>query len=260
MRHLTQAGSKERAVGARRNAVAKQRGSRLASLAILLTLGLALLLGGSGCGGGGSSGPATPQSPPPGPPAACVTGTVAGYMGTSCSQGATVYNWTSYSCTSTPSSICDGLGVNGANLAIAMDPRGQYTILVGQTNLWNVTAGQSVDVMIQGTVYGATKNGNWPHFKGLAGQTGDGTEENITTVGCSVSGNCTNNLNGVSDDLCDAAKPGNCVDLSVIPSQFLATFNAATSTNPYSLTIEIKLNGGTSGSATLYSVGTHLIP
>ncbi|HUI42055.1 MAG TPA: hypothetical protein VL523_08810 [Terriglobia bacterium] len=228
-----------------------------AALFVLLALGLAVVLTGVGCGGGSS-----PQMQLPSGPgvSACVSGTVSSYLGTSCSQGSTVYHWLSYSCTSTPSSICNGLGANGANLSMSLDPQGPYTLLVGETDLWNVTAGQSVDVVISGTVYGATHNNNWPHFHGLPGQTGDGSEEDITTVNCSATGNCTNGLNGVSEDLCDSAHLGNCSDLSMIPVQIDATFKAAPAADPYTLTIEIKLNGGTSGSATLYSVGTHLIP
>jgi hypothetical protein len=219
---------------------------------------LAALLVESGCGGGSSSpvqkGPSNPS------PQECVSSTVAKYIGTSCALGATVYNWQSYSCTSTPSSICDSLGANGANLAMARDPQGPYTLLVGETNLWNVSAGQTVDVVISGTLYGATRNNNWPHFNGLKGQTGDGTEDNTTTVNCASSGACTNSLNGVSDDPCDVNHPDNCVDLPMIPSAIDASFTAATSSNPYTLTVEIKLNGGTSGTATLYSVGLHLLP
>jgi len=193
---------------------------------------------------------------------ACVNGTVASYLGTTCSEGATVYHWSSYSCNSTPSSICVALGPNGSNLQMALDSNGPYTLLAGRTSLWNVRAGQSVDVVIRGSVYGATTNANWPHFNGLPGQTGDATEENITTVGCAASGNCLDGHNGVSDILCSAEGPvANCTEQSTITpyNPDRATFNPAPSTNPYPLTIEIKLNGN-SGAATLYSVGTHLIP
>lgn len=216
----------------------------------------------AGCGGGGSSYQSSTTGGPPPPTQACVTGTVASYIGTSCSQGGTVYHWVSYSCTSTPTSICDSLGINGANVAMAMDSsgKGPYTILVGETTAWDVTAGQSVDVVISGTVYGAYHNDNWPHFRGLRGQTGDGSEDNITTVGCSAMATCSDSQNGVSEDLCDQNHPQNCVDVSTIPTFDEASFGAAASAAPDSLTIEIKLNGGTSGTATLYSVGTHLIP
>src|SRR5437764_4032865 len=76
---------------------------------------------------------------------ACKDGTVASYIGTSCSQSNTVFNWNSYTCTSTPKSICDGLGTKGANLKIRLDPSGPHTLLLGATRLWNVTAGQNVD-------------------------------------------------------------------------------------------------------------------
>jgi hypothetical protein len=194
-----------------------------------------------------------------------VTGTVASYIGTTCSQGNTVYNWLSYSCTSTPSSICSSLGTNGSNIQMALDPQGPYTLLVGRTTAWDVTAGQSVDVVISGTVYGATSNGNWPHFKcvpGQRGQTGDGTEETITTVNCATSAGCLDAHSGVSDILCSATSPvANCTEQGTITpySPYKATFTAAPSTAPDGLSIEFKLNGN-SGSASLCSVGTHLIP
>ena len=194
--------------------------------------------------------------------AACVDGTVASYLGTSCSQGATVYHWTSYTCTSNPSSICGSLGPNGSNIAMAMDPNGPYTILVGKTFLWNVSAGQSVDVVINGTVYGAVSNQNWPHFRGVTGCVGGGTEENITTVSCSASGSCLDANQGVSDILCsETSPPANGTDQSSIAAYapYRATFNPASSSSPYALTIEIKLNGN-QGAAALFSVGTHLIP
>jgi hypothetical protein len=247
--------------------------SRLATAALLATLGLAIAAFTGGCGGGGGgTASVTPTQPiqpvqPSQPAAACVNGTVASYIGTSCSQGATVYNWSSYTCTSTPSSICDALGTNGSNLAMHLDPKGPYTLLIGQTELWNVTAGQSVDVVISGTVSGAASNANWPHFNhgdvSAGGQTGDGTEENITTVNCATAANCLDSNNGVSDIPCSATSPpANCTEQATIApySVYKASFRAAPSTAPYGLTIEIKLNGGTSGTATLYSVGTHLIP
>jgi len=213
-----------------------------------------------GCGGGGGAQPAVPSVPAG--PAACVTGTVASYIGTTCSQGNTVYNWLSYSCTSTPSSICFSLGSNGSNIQIALDPQGPYTLLVGRTAAWRVTAGQSVDVVISGTVYGARSNGNWPHFKGFPGQTGDGTEESTTRVNCATSAGCLDAHQGVSDILCSATSPvANCTEQPTIApyTRYRANFNAAPSTAPYGLSIEVKLNGN-SGTASLYSLGTHLIP
>jgi hypothetical protein len=227
----------------------------------LSSLALAILLAMTSCGGSSSSGPQGPSSP--GGVAACVSGTVASYLSASCSQGASVFHLQSYTCTSTPSSICTGLGTNGSNIQMALDPQGPYTLLVGKTSLWNVTAGQSVDVVISGTVYGALSNQNWPHFLHLQGQTGDGTEENKTTVDCLLTGGCTDSNDGVSDVLCSAdSPPANCTDQSSIApySAYRATFKAAPSTSPYAMTVEIKLNGGSTGTATLYSVGLHLPP
>jgi hypothetical protein len=191
----------------------------------------------------------------------CKDGTVASYMGTSCSQGNTVFNWNSYTCTSNPKSICDGLGTKGANLKIRLDPSGPHTLLLGATRLWNVTAGQNVDVVIKGTVAGATTNQNWPHFVGLRGQTGDGTEDNKTTVDCASHGTCKNGPKGVSDILCTATGPAaNCTQQKKIDAYLVArtTFDPAMLSNPYAMTVEIKLNGGTNGTATLYSVGLHV--
>ena len=166
----------------------------------------------------------------------------------------------SYTCTSTPKSLCDSLGTKGSNLKIRLDPSGPHTLLLGATRLWNVTAGQNVDVVIKGTVSGATTNQNWPHFVGLRGQTGDGTEDNKTTVDCRSRGTCRNG-NGISDILCTPdGPPANCTQQQKI-DRYLSqrtTFDPATMANPYPLTVEIKLNGGTNGTATLYSVGIHV--
>ncbi len=191
----------------------------------------------------------------------CASGTVASYLGTSCSQYSVVYHWLSYSCTSTPSSICEALGTNGSNVTIKTTPNDPGTLFVmANESRWNVTAGQNVDVVIRGTVYNATINHNWPHFDHhLAGQTGDGTGEYITTVGCGA--NCRNANKGASDILCSSTSPvANCTDqASMAPyAGALATFNPATSASPYSLTIEVKLDGGKNGTASLRSVGTHL--
>ena len=237
------------------------------ALIVLLTLGLAATLSVVGCGGGG--GTTSSISGPTGggggggggPMAACAGGTVSTYISSGCSQGSTVYSFTSYTCTSNPATLCSGLGVKGLNLGMKPDPNGTNTLLVGDTSTWNVTAGESVDVVISGTVYGATANQNWPHFHGIPGQTGDGTEENITTVGCAASGNCLDPNNGKSDILCSASSPiANCTDQSSSSfyNAYIARFNAAPASSPYTLTIEIKLNGGTNGTASLFSVGTHL--
>jgi hypothetical protein len=191
-------------------------------------------------------------------PPTCDRGTVADYIGTSCSQLQAVFHWTSYTCTSTPARICDSLGRNGSKLHMLLDPNGPRTLLVGNTSLWNVKAGESVGVVIRGTIYGAVSNGNWPHFQGQRGQTGDGTENNITTVDCGA--NCRS-LNGVSEVPCSATSPpANCEDTRTVGPYLraIAEFPPATSANPYPMTVEVKLDGGTSGTATLYSVGIHV--
>ena len=210
-----------------------------------------------GCGGGTTSA----QGPAPNPVngiSACADGTVASYMGTTCSQLPAVMQWTSYTCTSTPSTLCTALGTNGSNVKMKMDPNGKHTILVVGQGLWNVTAGQSVDVVIYGTVYGAKANNNWPHFGTQLGQTGDGAEDNKTTVSCGA--NCIA-LQGVSDIPCSNTSPvAYCVDQLTIDAYLSQTakFVAATASQPYQFTIEIKLDGGISGTATLQSVGIHL--
>jgi hypothetical protein len=218
---------------------------------LLVTLGVALI----GCGGGMGSQLSTSQQSNI---AACADGTVASYLGTTCSQTPATMQWTSYSCTSTPASICTALGVNGSNVKMKMDPNGHHTILVTSQNLWNVTAGQKVDVVISGKVYGATTNNNWPHFGTQLGQTGDGMEDNTTTVFCST--NCVA-LQGVSDIPCTNTSPvPYCVDQQVIDAYLSQTakFHAATSDQPYDFTIEIRLDGGISGTATLLTLGVHL--
>jgi hypothetical protein len=229
---------------------------RAAGLAWWLAAGLTLLLPLAGCGGGSTASQFVASE---NGIATCADGTVASYMGTTCSQMPSIVHWTSYSCTSTPSSICAALGPNGSNITMRID--GPHTILVGvgSSGLWNVTAGQRVDVVIQGTVYGATSNDNWPHFD-FPGQTGDGTEDNKTTVGCAASGNCIK-LGGVSDIPCSNTSPVEyCFDQDTIDAYLSANarFNPAPANQPYPLTIEIKLDGGISGTATLRSVGIHL--
>ena len=88
----------------------------------------------------------------------CGVGTIAGYIGNTCSQPPTVFHWISYSCTSTPASICQRLGNNGREIHVRLDPNGPNTLLVGGTHLSDVSAGQSVDIMIRGSVYNANVN------------------------------------------------------------------------------------------------------
>lgn len=209
----------------------------------------------------------------------CVSGTVATYVGTTCEldAGGTsdkvtyVFNSAAdggYTCTGT-ASICTSLGVNGANLAMKLDPVGPYTLNVGNTDLWNVSGNESVDVKITGTVQGIVLNENWPHFNGLLGQTGGGVEDDITTVNCSATHNCTDSLNGTSAVVCDALTTNgpNCNDYRCPILTILARISCYNQdaagmndvTTPYAFTIEVKLaaNGGT---ATFYGVGTHLLP
>jgi hypothetical protein len=196
----------------------------------------------------------------------CAKGTIASYLGTSCLQVTTVYHWNSYSCTSNPPSICAKLETNGSNVNIMMDPNGANTLLWQARGLWNVSAGQSVDIVIRGTVYGASANGNWPHYKsangsgvGWVGQTGDGSVETITTVACGD--HCKGGKHGESDVLCSATGPKEyCNETDRMIPYFPegALFAPAPADDPYPLTIEIKLNGGKSGTASLWSLGTHL--
>jgi len=190
----------------------------------------------------------------------CDKGTVASYIGTSCSQPPAVFHWISYSCTSTPSSICDRIGTNGKEIHVRLDPNGPNTLLVGSTHLWDVTAGQSVDIVIRGSVYNANLNLTWPHFyPGQPTQTGDGTEENITTVECGE--NCISG-NGVSSYLCAAGSADmNCLDQAKEKPYWasgVAKFRLTGPDSPYPFSIEVKLNGGTNGTATLRSLGIHL--
>jgi len=229
------------------------------AVVLFLSLASASCGGGGGAGGGGEA--TIPGPPPPvgdnGAIAACAHGTVASYLGTTCAQPPAYMYWKSYTCTSVPSSICNALGPNGSNIHMSMDPNGHHTILIGSKKLWNVTAGQSVKVVISGTVYGATTNNNWPHFGDLPGQTGDGTENNKTTVFCGS--NCVA-LNGVSEIPCTSTSPvANCVDQKKIDAYLWATakFHAAPVEHPYDFTIEITLNGGITGTATLQLLGIH---
>lgn len=190
----------------------------------------------------------------------CGVGTIAGYIGTTCSQPPTVFHWTSYSCTSTPSSICERLGRNGSEIHVRLDPNGPNTLLVGGTRAWDVQAGQRVNIVIRGSVYNANVNLTWPHFyPGERAQTGDGSEENITTVECGE--NCVAR-EGVSAYRCASDSPDmNCNNQPKIAPYIhtgVAKFRPAGPDAPYPFTVEIKLDGGTSGSATLRSLGLHI--
>ncbi|HEV2424516.1 MAG TPA: hypothetical protein VGZ29_06795 [Terriglobia bacterium] len=209
----------------------------------------------------------------------CGAGTVATYLGTTCeldaggSSDKVTYTFNSvdsggYTCTGT-ASICNGIGTNGANLAIKQDVGGPYTLRIGNTDLWNVSGTGRVDLKITGTVQGATLNENWPHFNGQPGQSGAGVEDNITTVDCSGTHGCLDSKNGVNQVVCDASETNgpNCNDnrcplLTILSGISCYQTEGATfkdSTTPYAFTIEIKL-AANGGSATLYSVGTHLLP
>jgi len=228
-----------------------RKGWLAAGSAVLVALAIVLC----GCGGGGASIPSAAQQESI---SACADGSVASYLGTTCSQHPAIMHWNSYTCTSVPSSVCTALGTNGANIRMKMDPNGHHTILVTSSGLWNVTAGQKVDVVIAGSVYGATTNNNWPHFGTSPGQTGDGTEDNKTSVSCST--NCVA-LQGVSDIPCTNTSPVEyCIDQIVIDPYLsqAAKFHPATADQPYNFTIEIKLDGGITGTATLQSLGVHL--
>lgn len=202
----------------------------------------------------------------------CPQDTIANYISSiqMCEQPPAVDIFTGYSCTSTPSSICTNLGVNGSSINMILDPNGGHTFLfqatgAGAAKLWNVTAGQSVHITVTGKIWGATKNDTWPHFDaaaGLSGQTGDATEENKVTVVCGAS--CAGDgRNGISDILCNAAVTGGieCVDqgTDVYITPFGAQFTAAPANAPYDFTIELIMNGGTTGTATIKSMGIHLL-
>jgi hypothetical protein len=189
----------------------------------------------------------------------CETGTVASYVGTSCSFQPVVYHWESYSCTSTPASICDRLGRNGSGIHVRLDPNGPPTLLIGGTHLWDVQAHESVDIVIRGSVSGATVNLTWPHFwPGQPATTGDGSEENITTVECGPG--CGPKNQGVSATRCSVSDAEENCSEHRITTYFgaIANFRAANPESPYPMTIEVKLSGGNSGSANIRSLGLHV--
>ena len=188
----------------------------------------------------------------------CEPGTVASYMGHTCALPPAVYHWVSYECTSTPSKICDRLGEHGLEIHMRRDPNGPNTLLVGGTDKWNVKAGESIHVIIRGTVYGATGNLTWPHFHSERAATGDGYSENITKVDCGD--NCTQG-DGSSNFRCDSSAPEeNCMEQRrIAPYQHaISRFRAATADNPYPFRIEVKMSGGTNGTASLRSLGLHI--
>jgi hypothetical protein len=189
----------------------------------------------------------------------CEPGTIASYLGTTCALPPAVYHWVSYECTSTPSNICNRLGKNGEEIHVRRDPNGPNTLLVGGTDRWNVKAGESIHVVIRGTVYGASGNITWPHFHQQRASTGDGYEENITKVDCGE--NCIGEHNGSSAFRCDASSPDeNCNEQHRIAAYMhnAARFNPAPPDKPYPFTIEVKMSGGTNGSASLRSLGLHI--
>ena len=68
-------------------------------------------------------------------------------------------------------------------------------------------------------------------------------------------------LQGVSDIPCSNTSPVEyCIDQIVIDPYLsqAAKFHPATADQPYNFTIEIKLDGGITGTATLQSLGVHL--
>jgi hypothetical protein len=164
-----------------------------------------------------------------------------------CSQGPITYGWTGIACKSTPSTLCSGM-TGATPVQVKLDPQGAYTLLIGYFSAapypWAVGKGQTVDLMISGTVTGSTKNANWPHDQLI---TGDGRVDEITTVLCGA--NCIK-ANGISHTFCDSTSCVNANDLNG------GTYNNGT----YDFTIEFKLSGGTAGTATLKSLGTHLAP
>jgi hypothetical protein len=188
----------------------------------------------------------------------CEPGTVASYLGTTCALPPAVYRWLSYECTSTPSNICNRLGKNGEEIHIRRDPNGPNTLLVGGTDRWNVKAGESIHVVIRGNVYGATGNNTWPHFHQQRASTGDGYEENITKVDCGE--NCIQG-DGSSAFRCDASSPEeNCSEQHRIAPYMhnVSRFRPASADSPYPFTIEVKMSGGTNGTASLRSLGLHI--
>jgi hypothetical protein len=189
----------------------------------------------------------------------CEPGTIASYMGTTCALPPAVYRWVSYECTSTPSSICNRLGKNGEEIHVRRDPNGPNTLLVGGTDRWNVKAGESIHVVIRGTVYGASGNITWPHFHQQRASTGDGYEENVTKVDCGE--NCIGGNDGSSAFRCDASSPDeNCNEQHRIAAYMhnAARFQPAPPDKPYPFTIEVKMSGGTNGTASLRSLGLHI--
>ena len=229
----------------------RRSGPRLLTFATLFIVGIWML--------GGTEGVKAAPNPEYGSDIpVCEPGTVASYMGHTCALPPAVYHWISYECTSTPSKICDRLGEHGVEIHMRRDPNGPNTLLVGGTDRWNVKAGESIHIIIRGTVYGATGNLTWPHFHSERAATGDGYSENITKVDCGE--NCTQG-DGSSNFRCDAsASEENCMEQRrIAPYQHaISKFRAASPDNPYPFRIEVKMSGGTNGTASLRSLGLHI--
>ncbi|HEY6273838.1 MAG TPA: hypothetical protein VIX19_17805 [Terriglobales bacterium] len=170
-----------------------------------------------------------------------------------------------------------------------------WTILWVQspTQLYVNTENTNIAITVNGTVgitcastgcpapgNGTHSNWNWPHFHcdEYSGQTGYGTEDNSTFVDCGS--NCVSdendppiNLWGLSAlpyNASDNPGPPNspsiyCTDYGnsdIYTPMFNATFTGSSPTSPYDLTVKfgVKVPASQSGSAFVYSVGTHIEP
>ncbi|HEY6272469.1 MAG TPA: hypothetical protein VIX19_10810 [Terriglobales bacterium] len=212
------------------------------------------------------------------------------------SAGTVTYTWNSttdnpagYVCTSNPTSLCP----TASQINVSQTPTDckaddgntgneEYSILwVQSDSRLNVsTSGDYINIIISGTVSmptgtGNHNNWNWPHFdcQSQEGQTGYGIEVNETDVDCGT--NCTENANmknlgGASQIICNASdNPGPpnppsiyCTDYTP-PGTYNPLFNATFSgAGPYDLTVKlsVKVPSEQTGSAFLYSAGTHLNP
>jgi hypothetical protein len=118
----------------------------------------------------------------------------------SCWQNTSVLQWTGYTCTDDAGEFCPGLGTNGSNLAMTLDHGGclplyscPNTIFVGRGSLpgWASSAtalsgSQWLDIVLSGSVYGATKFNPWPHYK----RNGNNSIVGITCNGAPSASNC----------------------------------------------------------------------